>query len=628
MQGDKCIPQHEAEVHSPTKGLYTHGQNFYLDGREFRILSGSFHYFRTQPAQWGDRLLKIKAAGLNTVTTYIPWNLHEKMRGQYEFTGLWDVASFIRQVHKVGLKMIVRPGPYICAEWEWGGLPHWLLNDTTIKVRSSSSRNYMAAVEKYFSRLLPILAAYQYKKGNGPIIAFQVENEFGSYGQDPAYLQALKSMFDKYGIDELLFTSDGKNGLRKGSVPGVLMTVNFQRDANRNLKALLKTQPDKPLMVGEYWSGWFDHWGESHHTQNITDLRHRLTSILKDYNASINFYMFVGGTNFGFWNGANFFRVHHPTITSYDYDAPISECGDITPKYLMIKELIASLGLAPMSVPEVPGNTPKRKYLAVIPRHHIPYMDLIQYISPAKITTHASPLPMEKLDINDGSGQGYGYILYRKKIKDITYIQLNGQVNDRVIVMNNNQKIVTLEPNKAIGRLPVRSRQSESTVDILVENTGRVNFKNLNNQSKGIVGTMRGDGLPLTGDWIHVPFEFDEAFVKELSKTNAWKEFNGVPVPAVFRVYLEISAEPQDTFIDMKAWGKGIVIVNGFNIGRYFEIGPQQTLYLPAPLLNRGTNEIFIFETEGVEANETPPMVFLDEPILQCKRCKRSKSRH
>ena len=628
MQGDKCIPHQEAEVHSPTKGLYTHKNQFYLDGRAFRILSGSFHYFRTQPAQWGDRLLKMKAAGLNVVTTYIPWNLHEKVRGRFDFAGRWDVASFIRQVDKVGLKMIIRPGPYICSEWDLGGLPSWLLSDPNMDLRTSQHKPYLVAVEAYFAKLMPILAAYQYKKGSGPVIAFQVENEFGSFGKDPIYMGFVKEQLVKYGITEMLITSDGSYGLENGSVDGALMTVNFQKDVDKNLNALMKAQPTQPFMVTEFWSGWFDHWGEKHHSYEPVDMETKVMSILRKYNASINLYMFVGGTNFEFWNGANNISKNHsgyaPTITSYDYDAPISECGDIKPKYYAIKNILKTLNLAALDLPEIPANSKKTQYQPVDLQEHITYRNMIMLVSREKKKTLRTPSAMEYLDINEGGGQGYGYLLYQTTVTEASSLQLQGPWFDRAQVFFNEKHVGTFTWNDKVVSIPLSKTSKENTLDILVENMGRVNFYArklnrltiLNEQRKGILGSVLADGIKLEGKWFHVPFEFDELMIKGLSSSSLWSPFEPQAVPAAYRTWFHITAEPQDTFLVMDTWGKGIVIVNGFNIGRYWKKGPQKTLYVPAPLLNQGSNEVIVFETEGLKGMKPFKIWFSDVPML------------
>ena len=604
------------------------GDEFRLDDRPFRILSGSFHYFRTHPEQWADRLWKMKAAGLNVVDTYIPWNLHEQVRGAYEFDGLWNIGKFIREVDRVGLKLIIRPGPYICTEWELGGFPSWLLHDRTMSLRTSKSKSYLAAVEAYFSELLPVLAAYQYRKGNGPIIAFQVENEFGSFSSDNTYMTFLRRQFQAHGIEEILLTSDGSLGLRNGSVSGALMTVNFMGNAKRNLNALSKIQPNRPLMVMEFWAGWFDHWGEVHHVVDTKPIINTTRQILGDFNASMNFYMFVGGTNFAFWNGANSMKEGYgATVTSYDYDSPISECGDITPKFLAIRNVIQELGLAPRPLPAIPANSDKAAYGNVTMQEYINYHDLIDIISHEKQKVLGQPVAMEYLDINNEGGQGYGFLLYRTFITRVSHLEFRGAVKDRAQIFLNLKHVITLGENdhpESMGPIRISPEKVDNVLDILVENMGRVNFywargnqkDILDVQQKGILGPVHTDIGRVDGSWLHVPFEFDEMMITGLRRTQLWTKVKPQNLPAVYRAKLEISGHPKDTFLFLERFSKGIVLINGFNIGRYWKIGPQRTLYVPYPLLNRGINEIIIFETDGMPGTEAPIVTFLDRPIL------------
>ncbi len=611
MKNGICVPEKDTSFHIPTKGLYAYGDSFYLDGRPFRILSGSFHYFRTQPAQWGDRLLKMKAAGLNTITTYVAWNIHEKVRGDFQFSGRYDVASFIRHVHEVGLKLIVRPGPYICSEWDWGGLPSWLLHDPNMVIRRSTYKPYIDHVEAYFSKLIPLLATYQYKKGAGPIIAFQIENEHGSYTKDTAHMESLKKMYLKYGVNELLFTSDGTVQQKLGSIPGVLSTINFQKDVKKSLDALHSFQPNMPMMVTEYWSGWFDHWGEKHHTIKPTEFIGKVREIL-ERGASINFYMFTGGTNFEFFNGANngSKEGYGATITSYDYDAPISECGDVTVKFIMLRKLFQDLKLVSMELPEIPGNTSKAAYGVVKFSEYLTYNDMIPLIKTN--FAHSDPLPMEFLDINNGGGQGYGWILYRTQVKEAaSKLTVNGKLEDRALLIRSGKLVNTVEWKVKPEDISIQGTGEK--LDIFVENAGRVNYKDvLDHQRKGIVGKVFIDGSQVTS-FEHVPFEFDDTFLNKLRKHTSWNTpYKAWTIPCAYRGSFMINGEPKDTFLDMVDWVKGIVIINGYNIGRYWDIGPQRTLFVPAPLLLTGKNEVIIFELHGSQTQAE----FVSKPIL------------
>ena len=589
------------------KGLTIDRYQFYFDGSPFRIISGSFHYFRVHPTQWADRLLKMKAGGFNTVSTYIPWNLHEQVKGQYDFSGLWNLAAFIEQVHTVGLKLIVRPGPYICAEWEYGGFPSWLLSDPKMVVRTSKYPRFLAFVSDYFDQLLPLLAEYQYKTNKGPIIAFQVENEYGTHAHyveyDRKYLEFIKKQFDKWGIVEILFTSDGSFGLRNGSIPGVLASVNIMDEPYSSLLDLKEFQMDAPLFVGEVYCGWYDRWQEQYHKNTGLKQCAKLIMEILYTNASLNLYMFVGGTNFGFWNGANNGSAedYYPITTSYDYDAPISETGDLSPKFFMLKAILQLMGLGPKDWPSVPDNPIRLSYGEIRMTEYIEFGDIIETINNVQYSTNITT--MERLDIHNGSGQGYGWILYRKVFVNSSQLIIYGKVEDRAQLFLNNKMVALLQWNQWKSPVKIDLRGESNVVDILVENTGRVNFKhNLNHQLKGINGYIEVDGEISTG-WLHVPLEFDVVMYEEMSMSNQWKPFSRRFVPTAYRGNLRINSNNiEDTFLDMTPWTKGVVLINGFNIGRYWYAGPQRTLYVPGGLLHSGDNDVVVFDLHGGHA--------------------------
>lgn len=601
MENGECKPFKEAKEVVPVRGLVAHGDQFYYNGQPFRILSGEFHYFRTHPAQWGDRLLRMKASGLNTVTTYIPWNLHERYKNKVSFIGTFDLGEFIKITEKMGMKMIIRPGPYICAEWDLGGLPSWLLHDPEIKVRSTHPQ-YLDRVDKYFEKLMPLLAAFSHLRG-GPIIAFQIENEYGSYGNETKYLQVIKNTFDNWGIEELLFTSDGSkpHQLLGGTLPGVLATVNFQKKPEEHLARLRSFQPDKPAMVGEFWTGWFDHWGESHHTTTVESMRDTAKTILL-LNSSISFYMFVGGTNFDFYNGANVddrTKSYQPTITSYDYDAPISETGDITPKFFAIRNLILELKLGHWDIPSIPENPPKEAYGMVEFNETMVLEDIFNCTK--EIASMENPVFMEYLETYGGGGQGYGWILYRHEYdatvkSTIKNLKFEATFADRAHVFFNKKLIAVFESDEALHDLILPKQLDHNVIEILVENMGRCNFKILDTQRKGLNGKVFLDREQLRG-WRHIPLEFGPDFLKAM-QTQKWKPLETLHIPALYRAYFEIKDDPKDTFLFMKGWGKGIVIINDWNLGRYWKEGPQKTLYVPGPVLRKGMNQLVIFEVE------------------------------
>lgn len=381
------------------------GDQFIYEGTPLTIVSGAIHYFRVIPEYWKDRLSKLKACGFNTVETYVAWNIHEPQEGKFCFTGMADIVTFIETAAELDLHVIVRPSPYICAEWEFGGMPAWLLAEDGMRLRCYDEA-FLSKIDSYYDVLLPKLKPLLCTNG-GPIIAMQIENEYGSYGNDLKYLEHIRESMISRGMDVLLFTSDGPEDfmLQGGMVPGVLETVNFGSRTEEAFNSLKQVQPDKPLMCMEYWNGWFDHWNKPHHTRDTQDAVHVFEDMLKA-GGSVNFYMFHGGTNFGFYNGANNHGTYEPTVTSYDYDSPLTEWGDVTEKYLLLRELIAKyFNTKLMPLPE-----PVRKmgYGSVQMKPVAPLFDLLPVLStPVQRTC---PEPMEKL------GQDYGFILYTTKV--------------------------------------------------------------------------------------------------------------------------------------------------------------------------------------------------------------------
>ena len=562
----------------------------------------------------------MRATGLNTISTYVPWNLHERKRDVYEFKGLWDIEAFIKEVHSVGLKMIVRPGPYICSEWEWGGLPAWLLHDNTMVVRSSKSQYYMDRVKKYFEKLLPLFVPYQWSQGGGPIIAYQIENEFGHYSHDIPYMTFLKQQYIQAGLTELYFTSDSGHNIHNGFLPGVFAGVNFQNKMKMHFDLLAKVQSDKPKFVAEFWDGWFDHWGEVHNTKSTSNVVGLIEPILSQ-GASINIYMFVGGTNFEFWNGANFGVM--PTITSYDYDAAISEAGDFTQKAAAIRDLLVKKGLATTPLPPTPPNSPKEAYPSIKVKEVLGYYDIVKIIKSqlkSFSSNNKNPTFIEYMDFSSGP-VGYGWMLYRTKIIKSGALSLDGVIRDRAQIMLNERQVGLVGvKQRTVSGLVLKDFQGEATLDFLVENTGRINYgqghvhQSIDGERKGVNGHVTISGEPIE-NWEYIAFEFDKEFNEKLSKTTEWKRaaaFEQLNIPAAYRAYLEITGEPKDTWMDCKNWRKGIVIVNGFNLGRYWNVGPTQTLYIPAPFLVKGRNEFIIFELHDPH----PEIIFTDTPVL------------
>lgn len=568
----------------------TEGTSFMYNGKPLQIISGSIHYFRVVPEYWEDRLLKLKACGFNTVETYIAWNIHEPKEGEFQFSGIADITRFITLAAEIGLHVIVRPSPYICAEWEFGGMPSWLLKDPNIRLRCFD-RPFLDKVDAYFDVLLPMLKPFLCTNG-GPIIAMQVENEYGSYGNDTQYLEYLKQGMLDRGMDVLLFTSDGPEDhmLQGGSIPGVLATVNFGSRPEEAFDKLREYQPDKPLMCMEYWNGWFDHWGEEHHVRGFDDVADVLERILSS-GASVNFYMFLGGTNFGFYNGANFFNQYEPTVTSYDYHALLNESGDITEKYLAMKEIISKY----TDIPDIAVEpaSPKKDYgrIEMTEQAHL-RSSLDQLSTSVQRTT---PESMEQL------GQDYGFIHYSTRIsgpRPLSKLVLQ-DVHDRAQIFLDGVYQGVIERNKHDLKLEYVDTDitfaippEGATLEILVENLGRVNYGWKLRDPKGITEGVRFERQFLYHWNIHT-LPLDQ--LDGLSFSEKPLETKNDSEPTFYRAKFQVD-EVADTFINMQGWTKGVVYINGFNLGRYWEIGPQQTLYLPAPLLQLGENELIILE--------------------------------
>lgn len=582
--------------------LTTSSSEFLLDGKPFRILSGAMHYFRVVPEYWRDRLQKMRAFGLNTVETYVPWNLHEPRPGEFHFEGMLDIVKFIETAVAAGLKVIVRPGPYICSEWDFGGLPSWLLKDPQMQIRCSYPP-YLEAVDRFFDELLPRLAPLQSTRG-GPIIAMQVENEYGSFGNDKAYLQHLVAGMQKRGVDSLLFTSDGPRDscLQGGTLPDILKTVNFAFGAKDALAKLREYQPDGPLMVMEFWSGWFDHWGEPHHisedgSESIQRSLDTLDEILAA-GASVNFYMFHGGTNFGFMNGANCEpSPYQADVTSYDYASPISESGELSPRYHGYREILKKYVDLPETLNLQPA--PRRAYGQIELTEAAGLFESLGGLSQPRRSVTADPMEMYDQD--------YGFILYRTP--------LSGPRNGTLRVRGLHDRAQVFVNGKLIDVLDRESGKEDSSVDInqdaqleiLVENMGRVNFGPSLLDRKGIMGgVLVNDQYQLGWDVYPLPLnDLTELHFSKLETTQ-------INQPTFFRAAFDVD-EPADTFLALPGWTKGVAWLNGFNLGRYWERGPQRTLYVPAPLLKHGSNELIVFELHGFHE---AVVEFYDTPIL------------
>ncbi|GGG03473.1 glycoside hydrolase family 35 protein [Paenibacillus aceti] len=574
------------------------GSSFYYNNEPIQIISGAIHYFRVLPEYWEDRLLKLKACGFNTVETYVAWNMHEPEKGRFNFEGIADLVRFVEIAGGLGLHVIVRPSPYICAEWEFGGLPAWLLAEPDMRLRCYY-KPYLEHVDAYYDELLPKLQPLLCTQG-GPIIAMQIENEYGSYGNDKLYLNYMKEALIKRGIDVLLFTSDGPTDdmLQGGMVDGVLATVNFGSRPAQAFAKLREYQPDAPIMCMEFWNGWFDHWREGHHTRPAADVAEVLDEML-GMGASVNFYMFYGGTNFGFYNGANGHTAdrYEPTITSYDYDVLLDESGEPTDKYYAVRDVIAKH--QPFEAIELPPPAQKKAYGEVTLTGQTSLSASLPRISQPVHSPY--PEPMEKL------GQDYGFIHYSTIIsgprsKQPLYIQ---DLHDRALVFLDDELVGVLDRSQPGASIELEVPTGGARLSVLVENMGRVNYGPYIKDCKGITEGVR-HGLQFLSDWTIHPLPLSDLSGLVFEPLSSHTE------PAFFRGEFTVN-EAADTFLSLEGWIKGVVFINGFNLGRYWNVGPQRTLYVPGSLLREGNNEIIIFELHGFAA---PKVQFVAEPDL------------
>ncbi len=558
------------------------GNQFIKDGTPTKIISGAVHYFRNMPDTWRDIFKKMRAMGCNCVETYCVWNMHEKHPGEYDFTGNLDIASFIRAAGEEGLMVIVRPGPYICAEWEFGGLPWWIQCEENMEIRCSN-KAYIACFDLYLDRLLgevrPLLCT-----NGGPVIMLQLENEYGYYGDDRAYLEYLRDGYISRGIDVPLFTSDGTSraNLLDGSVEGCFSTLNFGSRVAENFAAHDELYPDAPKMCMEMWNGWFDAWGdEKHHTTDAEVYAGVVEDMLKK--GSLNMYMFIGGTNFGFTSGANHYERFAPDVTSYDYDAILTECGDVTPKYHAVRKVISKYVSEPL--PEIPADRKKKAYGKVALTESASFFDSLDILS--KPVHSDVPRPMEHY------GHGYGYIAYRTRLnRDYDVVTLSFEsLGDRAQIYINRDLVGIVYINDSL-EIKVSAKAGD-VLTVLCENMGRANFGPKMMRKKGIAGRCLLDGKIHFG-WKVYPLPMDNLDLLR---------FGGIAPAeksAFYRGHFEVG-ECCDTFIRLDNFTKGFVLINGFNIGRYWEIGPQKTLYIPASLLKEGKNEILVFESDGIK---------------------------
>lgn len=569
---------------------------FLLDGKPFQMISGEMHYPRIPREAWRARMKMAKAMGLNTIGTYVFWNLHEPQKGKFDFQGNNDIAEFVKIAKEEGLWVILRPSPYVCAEWEFGGYPYWLQNEKGLVVRSKEAQ-YLKEYETYIKEVGKKLAPLQINHG-GNILMVQIENEYGSYGSDKDYLAINQKMFKDAGFDGLLYTCDPAPDLVKGHLPGLLPAVNGL-DNPKKVKQLIRENHNGkgPFYIAEWYPAWFDWWGTKHHTVPAEQYAGHLDSVLAA-GISINMYMFHGGTTRAFMNGANYKddTPYEPQVSSYDYDAPLDEAGNATPKFMAFREVIEK-HLAPgVTLPAVPAAKPAMAILAIKLNHAAP---LLQNLPVA--ISNKTPLTFEDLQ------QDYGYVLYRTKIKGSRKGQLLIKgLRDYAVVMVNGKTAGTLDRRLKQDSMNVTLPAGTVTLDILVENLGRINFgKYLLDNKKGITGSVSFNQAEIKG-WQMYKLPF--AAVNQV-KFGGVAKASGAPMLQKGTFSLNTV---KDTYFDMSNWGKGVVWINGHNLGRYWRVGPQQTLYVPAEWLKKGINEVVVFDLLKSQSTLTA----VDKPIL------------
>lgn len=581
---------------------------FLVDGIPTKIISGAIHYFRIPPSQWEHSLYNLKALGANTVETYIPWNLHEPQEGSFDFSGFKDIVQFVKIAQELDLMVILRPCAYICAEWEFGGLPAWLLKEPDIRVRSTDPR-FMEKLKNYYQVLLPKLAPLQITQG-GPVIMMQLENEYGSYGMEKSYLRQTKELMLAHSIDVPLFTSDGAwlEVLDAGTLidEDIFVTGNFGSHSKENAQVLKEFmqnhQKNWPIMCMEYWDGWFNRWGEPIITRDPEELATEVKEMLEI--GSLNLYMFHGGTNFGFYNGCSARgNTDLPQITSYDYDALLNEAGQPTEKYYAVQRVIKEV--CP-SVWQAEPRTKTLKNLGTYPVNKSVSLFHIKEQICEEIKTDY-PLTMEQ------ASNGYGYLLYSLTLKNYGHknkLRLI-ETNDRAQIYIDGKYNQTQTQETLGDEMMIEGQKNPPTItlDVLVENLGRVNYGaklNSPSQSKGIRNGVMQD-IHFHLGYRHYPLTFEQAQLDKIDY-SAGKDPSQ---PSFYQFEFDL-AEEADTYIDCSLYGKGVVIINGFNLGRYWNHGPVLSLYCPKDVLKKGRNEVIIFETEGISIDT---LIFSDQPI-------------
>ena len=594
-----CAPKAESGTFEAGKG------SFLLNGEPFVVKAAELHYPRIPRAYWEHRIKQCKALGMNTICLYVFWNFHEEKPGEFDFTGQKDLAEFCRLCQKNDMYVILRPGPYVCAEWEMGGLPWWLLKKKDIRLREDDPY-FLERVAIFEKEVANQVAGLTIQKG-GPIIMVQVENEYGSYGESKEYVAKIRNIVRENFGDVTLFQCDWASNFQLNALDDLVWTMNFGTGANidEQFAPLKKVRPDSPLMCSEFWSGWFDKWGANHETRAADDMIAGIDEMLSK-GISFSLYMTHGGTNWGHWAGANS-PGFAPDVTSYDYDAPISESGKITPKYEKLRETLAKYmdGKKQAKVPDdIPTiSVPAFEFTEVAPL----FANLPEPKSDDTIRT------MEEYD------QGFGSILYRTTLPKIdrSATLTVTEAHDYAQIFIDGKYIGKLDRRNGEKQLDIPACAEGAQLDILVEAMGRINFGRAIKDFKGITEKVElkngGRTTELKGWKVYnLEDRYEEYKGLKFEPLKSVKDAQGQRVPGCYRATFHVE-KPSDTFLNFETWGKGLVYVNGYGIGRIWEIGPQQTLYVPGCWLKEGENEILVFDIIGPKEARTEG---LEEPIL------------
>ena len=609
------IPETGDPALSPMAREFAIGDyDFLLDGEPFRVLSGALHYFRVHPGHWADRIRKARQMGLNTIETYVAWNAHAPRAADFVLAGGLDLGRFLDLVAAEGMFAIVRPGPYICAEWTNGGLPAWLRRAGVTSIRGNDPA-FMAAVGHYLEQLAPVVVPRQVDRG-GPVILMQIENEYGAYGADKEYLHGLVALYRGHGITVPLTTVDQPTDdmLGNGSVPGVLATGSFGSEIGERLATLRRHQPMGPLMCAEFWDGWFDAWGGHHHVTPAAEAARHLADLLSR-GASVNIYMFHGGTNFGLTSGANDKGTYQPVTTSYDYDAPLDEAGNPTAKYWAFRDVLTRYGAAGgLAGGRVggrvggPAGDGRPRAAAAAPvltapfSQTVPLWEILELLGSWR----------EGLVTADEIGQYQGLTLYQTAVDLAGPSVLGvGEVRDRAQVFLNRQAIGVLARDHHDRSLPLPD-DARGLLELLVEDQGRVNYGPRIGEPKGLIGPVAAGGEQVRG-WRAMPLVLDNigpaAAALRAQPADAVTVLAG---PVFARAVFDLPAE-SDLYLRTAGLGKGIAWINGFCVGRYWSRGPQRTLYVPGPVTRRTGNELIILELHSAAS---PAAAFVSGPDL------------